>query len=81
MHLACRVGNETALKMITEVGGVNVNDKNAKGWTPLHEVAYNGNEVLLKQLFRLKADANIIDNVSFLVILSQKESEISHNLN
>lgn len=64
LHLACRKGINEVIQMIVKFGGDDVNATNAIGWTPLHEVAFNGEENALKIMFRLHANANILDKVS-----------------
>jgi ankyrin repeat protein len=51
------------LKIIAEAGAADdVNTPNAQGRTALHEAAETGDEQVLKLLWKLKADANILDN-------------------
>ncbi|KHN74170.1 Ankyrin-2 [Toxocara canis] len=61
LHLACRKGENEVLQMIVDLGGTDVNATNAMGWTPLHEVANNGDEGALRIMYKLRADANILD--------------------
>ncbi|VDM50946.1 unnamed protein product [Toxocara canis] len=63
LHLACRKGENEVLQMIVDLGGTDVNATNAMGWTPLHEVANNGDEGALRIMYKLRADANILDKM------------------
>ena len=66
IHLAAQI-NFNMLKTIVEAGGDgDVNERNKIGRTALHEVAEKGDEQMLKLMYRLKADANIMDKVSDL---------------
>lgn len=44
-------------------GGEDVNSQNELGRTPLHEVAEIGDEKILKLMWKLNANANIMDKV------------------
>ncbi len=47
--------------MVDAGGGEDVNTQNAIGRTPLHEVAQIGDEKMLKMMWKLNANANILD--------------------
>lgn len=52
------------LIVLTCLGSVDANVSNAHGRTPLHEAAKTGDEQILKLLWKLKADANVLDKIS-----------------
>lgn len=57
------------LKLIVDSVGVeDINKQNELGRTPLHEVVAIGDEKMLKLMWKLKADANIMDNVCVLYL-------------
>lgn len=52
------------LKLIVDFGGTeDVNRQNELGRTPLHEVVEIGDEKMLKLMWKLNANGNIMDNV------------------
>uniref|UniRef100_A0A914YKU5 Ankyrin repeat protein n=1 Tax=Panagrolaimus superbus TaxID=310955 RepID=A0A914YKU5_9BILA len=63
LHLAAQK-NFDMLRTIAAAGGhLDANERNNIGRTALHEVAEKGDEQMLKLMFRMKADANIMDKV------------------
>jgi hypothetical protein len=75
---ACRQRNNAEIiRALVDFGATTVNVRNIQGRTPLHEGIYVtisglvlfvaaqiGDEAVLRFMYRLKADANIVDNVS-----------------
>ncbi|KAK6730167.1 hypothetical protein RB195_006932 [Necator americanus] len=61
LHLACRGGSMEAIRVAIAAGCDDANMQNAVGRTPLHEVAHLGDANLLKVMFKLHANANILD--------------------
>ncbi|VDL67230.1 unnamed protein product [Nippostrongylus brasiliensis] len=64
LHLACRSGSMDAVRVAIASGCDDANMQNAVGRTALHEVAYLGDQNLLKVMFKLRANANVLDKVS-----------------
>ncbi|KJH52964.1 ankyrin repeat protein [Dictyocaulus viviparus] len=61
LHIACRSGSMDAVRVAIAAGCDDANIQNAVGRTALHEVAYLGDANLLKIMFKLHADANVLD--------------------
>ncbi|XGW21641.1 hypothetical protein V3C99_004540 [Haemonchus contortus] len=61
LHLACRSGNMEAIRIAIAAGCDDANMQNVVGRTALHEVAALGDPNLLKIMFKLHADANVLD--------------------
>ncbi|VDP13803.1 unnamed protein product [Heligmosomoides polygyrus] len=61
LHLACRSGSMDAIRVAIAAGCDDANMQNAVGRTALHEVAYLGDPNLLKVMFKLHANANVLD--------------------
>ncbi|EYC30062.1 hypothetical protein Y032_0005g2426 [Ancylostoma ceylanicum] len=61
LHLACRSGSMDAIRVAIAAGCDDANMQNAIGRTALHEVAYLGDANLLKVMFKLHANANVLD--------------------
>ncbi|KAI6212729.1 Ion-trans domain-containing protein [Aphelenchoides besseyi] len=61
LHLAARKNAEMIRTIAEAGGGDDSNTPNTLGRSPLHETAACGDEQMLKFLWKLKADANLLD--------------------
>lgn len=60
-------GNDFLKVIVDHGGGEDANTQNNLGRTPLHEVAQLGDEKMLKIMWKLNANANIIDQAFFFL--------------
>lgn len=60
LHACCRKKELELSKLLVEYGAM-VDEQNDEGQTPLHIVAWEGDEILLKFLYQCKANPNIVD--------------------
>lgn len=58
MHSAAGAGQARAVSMLINLGG-NVNAKNVKGGSPLHEACFHGHLKIVELLVKAKADVNL----------------------
>ncbi|VDM95657.1 unnamed protein product, partial [Thelazia callipaeda] len=61
LHVACRSSNNEILQLLADYEEIDVNIANDMGWTVLHEAASTGNLNSLKILYKLRANANVLD--------------------
>ena len=60
LHIASKENNEPEIIDLLVKSGANVNAQDAEGFTPLHMAAIHGNLKIVKTLFDLDADVNIV---------------------
>ena len=60
LHIASKKNNEPEIIDLLVKSGANVNAQDAEGFTPLHMAAIHGNLKIVKTLFDLDADVNIV---------------------
>ena len=60
LHIASNINNEPEIIDLLVKSGANVNAQDAEGFTPLHMAAIHGNLKIVKTLFDLDADVNIV---------------------
>ena len=60
LHIASKKNNEPEIIDLLVKSGANVNAQDAEGFTPLHMAAIHGNLKVVKTLFDLDADVNIV---------------------
>ena len=60
LHTASKKNNEPEIIDLLVKSGANVNAQDAEGFTPLHMAAIHGNLKIVKTLFDLDADVNIV---------------------
>jgi ankyrin repeat protein len=64
LHRAAQQGNEAeATSLLAAGAGVDINARNAKGWTPLHFAAYNSKTAVAKLLLAAGADVTLETDV------------------
>ncbi|XP_030045854.1 serine/threonine-protein phosphatase 6 regulatory ankyrin repeat subunit B-like [Microcaecilia unicolor] len=62
LHASCRKRDPELVKLLVEYGAI-VDFQNEEGHTPMHVVAWEGDEVLLKFFYQCKANPNITDKL------------------
>ena len=61
LHHCAIYGFTTSVKRLLSIRNINVNVKDANGWTPLHCAAYNGHVEIAQQLIQSGAEVNAKD--------------------
>ena len=69
LHLAAQKNFPMLFTIVDAGGDLDINEQNELGRTPLHEIAECGDEPMLKLMYKLRADANIMDKVSIILNL------------
>ncbi|XP_069477814.1 serine/threonine-protein phosphatase 6 regulatory ankyrin repeat subunit B-like isoform X2 [Ambystoma mexicanum] len=62
LHACCRRKELELCKLLVEYGAT-VDEQNDEGQTPLHIVAWEGDDILLKFFYQCKANPNIVDKL------------------
>merc|ERR1719199_1067466 len=59
LHLSCIHNKLECMKLLVDELGMNVNLRDAKGWTPIAMAAFHGHKQICRELMGRKADASI----------------------
>ena len=79
VHEAAREGNIKLVKLRLD-SGVDVNEKNKNGWTPLHSAAWGGDKEIVKILIAANADVNAKNRIGWTPLYNAKTMEIAQLL-
>ena len=75
VHEAAKERNIELVKLRLD-SGVDVNEKNENGWTPLHSAALGGDKEIVKMLIAASADVNAKNRIGWTPLYNAKTKEI-----